>query len=53
MSRPTVAVVPTASSADSIEIALVNGRRVRCALSQVGDPRLAALLALAEGGRGC
>jgi hypothetical protein len=53
MSKPAVAMVPIACEADSIEIALANGRRVRCALSQVGDPRLAALLALAEGGREC
>ena len=42
MSRSLVAVVPSASAADSIEIALANVRRVRCALSQVGGPRLAA-----------
>lgn len=45
---------PTPSSApgsEYVEIALVNGRRVRCQLSQVEDRRLAALLALAEGGR--
>ena len=53
MSKPAVVVVPHGSPADSIEITLANGRRVRCALSQVGDPRLGALLALAEGGRGC
>lgn len=35
--------------ADKIEIVLTNGCRVRCQLSQVEDPRLAALLALAEG----
>ena len=53
MSKPAVVVVPNAAAGDSIEIALANGRHVRCMLSQVGDPRLAALLALAEGGRGC
>lgn len=53
MNKSAAVVVAHASSADSIEIALSNGRRVRCALSQVGDPRLAALLVLAEGGRGC
>jgi len=52
-SKGTVVVVPNASATDSVEIALANGRRVRCTLAQAGDPRLAALLALAEGGRAC
>ena len=51
--KGTVVVVPSASATDSVEIALANGRRVRCTLAQAGDPRLAALLALAEGGRAC
>lgn len=53
MNKPAVVAVPHACATDGIEIALANGRRVRCTLSQVSDPRLAALLALAEGGRGC
>jgi len=36
---------------DKVEVVLANGRRVRCQLSQVEDPRLAVLLALAEGVR--
>jgi hypothetical protein len=47
------AVAPNGTSADGVEIALANGRRIRCALSQVDDPRLGALLTLAEGGRAC
>jgi hypothetical protein len=34
-----------------VEVVLVNGRRVRCSLSQVDDPRLAVLLTLADGVR--
>lgn len=52
-SKPAAAAAPNATSADTIEIALANGRCVRCALSQAGDPRLAALLTLVEGGRSC
>jgi hypothetical protein len=40
---------PRAAASDKVEVVLGNGRRVRCQLSQVDDPRLAALLALAEG----
>jgi transposase-like protein len=36
-----------------VEVVLMNGRRVRCDLAQVDDPRLAALLKLAEGGSVC
>lgn len=38
---------------DCVEVVLSNGRLVRCDLAQVDDPRLAALLALAEGVREC
>jgi hypothetical protein len=38
-----------ATVSDKVEVVLSNGRRVRCQLSQVDDPRLSALLALAEG----
>ena len=36
-----------------VEVMLGNGRRVRFDLSHAADPRLPALLVLAEGGRGC
>jgi hypothetical protein len=51
--RRTVAVAEPRSREDNIEIALANGRSVRCTLAQAADPRLTALLAIAEGGRGC
>jgi hypothetical protein len=38
---------------DKVEVVLANGRRVRCRLSQVQDPRLAVLLTLADGVRQC
>lgn len=38
---------------EGVEVVLSNGRRVRCDLAQVDDPRLAALFALAEGVREC
>jgi hypothetical protein len=38
---------------DKVEVVLANGRRVRCRLSQVEDPRLAVLLTLADGVRRC
>ena len=44
---------PTAPVSDKVELELANGRRVRCRLSQVEDPRLAVLLALAEGSFRC
>lgn len=52
-SKSAVVVVPEGSTTESVEIGFANGRRVRFALTQVGDPRLAMLLALAEGGRAC
>ena len=36
---------------DKVDVVLANGRRVRCSLSQVEDPRLAVLLTLADGVR--
>jgi len=45
--------VRQAPASVGVEVVLVNGRRVRCDLAQVDDPRLAALLALAEGAREC
>lgn len=41
------------ASSEGVEVVLSNGRRVRCDLSQVGDPRLAALFSVAEGVRVC
>ena len=38
-------------SVDKVDVVLANGRRVRCSLSQVEDPRLAVLLTLADGVR--
>ncbi|HEX5658606.1 MAG TPA: hypothetical protein VFX59_15490 [Polyangiales bacterium] len=43
-------VTPKSIVCGKVEVVLGNGRRVRCQLSQVDDPRLAVLLALAEGG---
>jgi hypothetical protein len=37
------------ASSEGVEVVLSNGRRVRCDLAQVEDPRLAALFSLAEG----
>lgn len=45
----SVGMVRTGS--ERVEVRLVNGRRIRCALSQVDDPRFAKLLVLVEGGR--
>ena len=45
--------VTQARASAGVEVVLANGRRVRCDLAQVDDPRLAALLALAEGAREC
>ena len=42
-----------AAVSEKVEVVLGNGRRVRCQLSQVDDPRLAALLVLAEGAARC
>lgn len=42
-----------ASRANPVEVVLGNGRRVRFDLSHSSDPRLAMLLALADGGHGC
>lgn len=36
-------------ASEGVEVVLSNGRRVRCDLAQVDDPRLAALFSLAEG----
>lgn len=38
---------------ETVEVVLSNGRSIRCNLSQVGDSRLATLLAVAEGVRKC
>ncbi len=48
--RGTVAPQPPSSS---VEVVFANGRRVRCDLAHVEDPRLAALLTLAEGVPAC
>lgn len=48
--RLTVAHQPLSSA---VEVVLANGRRVRCDLAHVEDPRLVALLTLAEGVRAC
>ena len=48
--RATVAPQPSPSG---VEVVLANGRRVRCDLAHVEDPRLAALLTLAEGVLAC
>jgi hypothetical protein len=40
-------------TSNPVEVVLSNGRRVRFDLSSAADPRLATLLALAEGGRRC
>ena len=50
LARPSAA--RTACSG-GVEVVLANGRRVRCELEQVDDPRLAALLRLAEGSSPC
>jgi hypothetical protein len=46
-------VIAKALTSNPVEVVLGNGRRVRFDLSCAADPRLATLLALAEGGRGC
>jgi transposase-like protein len=45
--------ITKSSASKRVEVVLGNGRRVRFDLSHAVDPRLAALLAVAEGGRGC
>jgi transposase-like protein len=50
LARPSARL--TASSS-TVEVVLGNGRRVCCDLEQVDDPRLAALLRIAEGGGVC
>lgn len=52
---PTHVRPPSARSAASgtVEVVLANGRRVRCDLEQVDDPRLAVLLRIAEGSIVC
>jgi transposase-like protein len=42
-----------AQGVDKVEVVLANGRRVRCNLSQVEDPRLAVLITLADEVRRC
>jgi len=48
---PVTGALSNGPASDKVEVVLTNGRRVRCELSQVEDPRLSALLALAEGVR--
>lgn len=45
--------VASQSASSGIEIVLANGRRVRCDLAHAEDPRLAALLTLADAVRVC
>lgn len=41
------------AASGTVEVVLANGRRVRCELEQADDPRLAALLRIAEGSIVC
>lgn len=49
----TSKVIAKSPTSNLVEVVLGNGRRVRFDISYAADPRLATLLALAEGGRRC
>jgi hypothetical protein len=53
VAKASLRTTPEPRTPKGVEVVLANGRRVRCDLALVDDPRLAALFTLADGVRVC